>query len=174
MANHVDPNLHVHWELRDILNDHHRVTHVEMKTAPFKNRTFVNRLLWKKLSDAPPTYVWGALPLDAVAYALPDSMHNSDSLRAENTRCVRFTDLDAKTTTVEYVFTLDLRGNFPAWFQVCVFACVREWVRAYALRLCTCAVASARVHGLRARVALEPGAGCAESCRNSTTGIDGL
>jgi hypothetical protein len=122
LENHVDANLHVHWELRDILNDHHRVTHVEMKIPPFQNRVFVNRLLWKKISEAPPTFVWGALPLSDADYALLDS--DSDSLRAENARCVRYEQRPLKSEGMrqhETLFQVDRNGLYDEC-RVCVHA----------------------------------------------------
>jgi len=47
-----DPHVDVHYGVREVRNAHYSVIFNEVKTAPFRNRTFLQAVVWKKLSDA--------------------------------------------------------------------------------------------------------------------------
>jgi hypothetical protein len=85
---------------------------MEKKTEPFLNRTWLLSLVWKKILDAPPTYIWVAAPRDQHAKIAPaDEAH---AIRAVGTRCVRCV-LDGTSTRLEYACALDMGGHLPQW-----------------------------------------------------------
>jgi hypothetical protein len=86
----LDPDIDVRQELLEVKNLHHSVCLSEMKTAPgLRNRTFLGALLWRKISDAPPTYVVVTVPVERHAKHLPqDEAH---AVRAEVRRVFRIT-----------------------------------------------------------------------------------
>jgi hypothetical protein len=53
----MNPVVDVCYEVLEMRSPHHTVVFVEKRTAPFRNRTFVNVLLWQRVSDAPLIYV---------------------------------------------------------------------------------------------------------------------
>jgi hypothetical protein len=67
----LDPDIDVRWELLEVKNLHHSVCLLETKTAPFQNRTFLGALLWRKISDAPPTCIAIGMPIERHATLLP-------------------------------------------------------------------------------------------------------
>jgi hypothetical protein len=87
-------------------------TFFEAKATPFHNRTFLNAILWKQLSDA--QYVWCACPIAAHPSVQPGD--ESHAVRAEVSRCIRLTLIAENATMVEYACTMDLKGHLPKWF----------------------------------------------------------
>jgi hypothetical protein len=61
---HLDPDIDVRYELLEVKNLHHIVCLSEKKTAPFQNRTFLSAILWRKISNAPPTNVVIVVPVE--------------------------------------------------------------------------------------------------------------
>ena len=108
----LDPNVTVRFELIERTNSHQAILYVEMKTAPFKNRTFLNVLVCQKLSDT--VWVWALVPLSSHARIGPQDEKNA--VRAEVMRCFRLTATPLGETLVEHACWLDLRGSFPSWF----------------------------------------------------------
>ena len=106
-----DPNVDVNYGVREVRNAHCSVTFSEVKTAPFRNRTFLQALVWKKLSDA--TYVWCTYPIANHSTVRPSD--ESHAVRAELVRCIRLTRLAHGATRVEYACSVDLKGRFPTW-----------------------------------------------------------
>ena len=119
----TDRSIYVAYEPLALVNAHHTVFFAEAKTPPFKNRTFLTVNLWKKLSDAPPTYVFVTAPKQEMRDSFNFNAHGSrlgpipkpDSVAADIMRCFRLTGLDDGTTRLEYATSLDLRGSFPTW-----------------------------------------------------------
>jgi hypothetical protein len=107
----LDPETDVRDELREVRNLHHIVEFYEGKAAPFKNRTFLNTLMWKQLSDA--QFVWCLSPIADHPMVTPSD--ERDAVRAEAARVLRLTVIAQNVTRVEYACTLDLKGSFPAW-----------------------------------------------------------
>jgi hypothetical protein len=107
----LDPKTDVRDELREVRNLHHIVEFYEGKAAPFKNRTFLNTLMWKQLSDA--QFVWCLSPIADHPTVTPHD--ERDAVRAEGARVLRLTMIAQNVTRVEYACTLDLKGSFPAW-----------------------------------------------------------
>ena len=103
--------LDVFNEIREVKNPHHSVAYYEVKTAPFRNRTFLSSLVWRQLSDQPPTFVWVVVPLKEHPSVRPiDEQH---AVRAEGVRCARATLVGHETTRIEYVCWVDLMGHSP-------------------------------------------------------------
>jgi hypothetical protein len=109
----LNPELNVRQEVLEVMSPHHTVVFTEKKTAPFHNRTFLNVLLWQKVSDTPLTYVWVTVPIEDHAKISPED--EAHAIRAEATRCVRATQTAAGMTRIEYACSLDLKGHFPSW-----------------------------------------------------------
>ena len=107
----LDPKTDVRDELREVRNLHHIVEFYEGKAAPFKNRTFLNTLMWKQLSDA--QFVWCLSPIADHPTVTPHD--ERDAVRAEGARVLRLTMIAQNVTRVEYACTLDLKGSCPAW-----------------------------------------------------------
>jgi hypothetical protein len=109
----LNPAVDVRREVLEVKSPHHTVVFLERKTAPFLNRTFLNALLWQKVSDTPLTFVWVAVPIEHHAKITPeDEVH---AIRAEGTRCIRATQTAGGVTRIEYACSLDLKGHFPSW-----------------------------------------------------------
>ena len=106
----LDPETDVRDELREVRSSHHIVEFYECKLAPFHNRTFLQSLVWKKLSDA--QFIWCLAPIADHPTVTPSD--ESNAVRAEGVRALRFTVIAQNVTRVEYACTLDLKGNFPA------------------------------------------------------------
>jgi hypothetical protein len=109
----LNPKLDVRYETLEVKNCHHIVVLCEMKTAPFLNRTWLNALLWRKVSDSPLTYLWVAVPIDR-----HDKLREEDeahAIRAKGIRSFRLTRISDGETRLEYSCSLDLMGHFPRW-----------------------------------------------------------
>jgi hypothetical protein len=107
-----NPLLHVIWEVREVKNEHHTVIFVEMRMKGLlKNRTFLNVLVWRQVSDSPPTFVWVSSPIRThPSVSVKDEEH---AVRGEGLRCFRLTQLGPNTTKAEWGCALDLRGRVP-------------------------------------------------------------
>ena len=102
-------NVDVRYGVREVRNPHHSVTFNEVKTAPFQNRTFLQAVLWKKLSDT--QFVWCTYPIADHPTVQPSD--ESHAVRAELVRCIRATYLAQGATRLEYACSVDLKGRFP-------------------------------------------------------------
>ncbi len=108
---HLNGDIDVRFELLEVKNLHHIVCLSEMKTSPFQNRTFLGALIWRKISDAPPTYVVIAVPVERHAKLPPqDEAH---AVRAEVRRVFQITGTTDGSAQVKYACLLDLKGRFP-------------------------------------------------------------
>jgi hypothetical protein len=107
-----DPKVDIRFETRQVLNLHHAITFFEVKSpGSLQNRTFLNALMWKRISDT--QYAWCASPI-----ANHPSVERSDerhAVRAEVARCIRLTRISVGVTKVEYACTMDLKGRMPTW-----------------------------------------------------------
>ncbi len=93
---------------------HHTVVFSEMKTAPLRNRTFMGAMFWQKVSDAPASYIWVAVPIkDHPKVTIEQEAH---AVRGEVARCAQLTCISDGLTEMRYVCTADLKGHLPNWF----------------------------------------------------------
>ena len=76
-----------------------------------QNRTFLNMLSWRKVSDYPPTYVWVSSPL--CSHPSVSSEDEKHAVRGFGLRCFRLTELSPNTTKAEWGCALDLGGRVP-------------------------------------------------------------
>ncbi len=107
-----DPHVFVRHGVREVRSAHCTVTFSEAKTAPaLQNRTFLQALVCKKLSDA--QFVWCTYPIADHPTVQPSD--ESHAVRAELVRCIRATYLEEGATRVEYACSVDLKGRFPTW-----------------------------------------------------------
>jgi hypothetical protein len=109
----LNHEVNVRREVLEVRSPHYTVVFLEKKSAPFQNRTFLNALLWQKVSDTPLTYVWVTVPIESHAKIAPED--EAHAIRAEGTRCIRATQTAVGVTRVEYACSLDLKGHFPSW-----------------------------------------------------------
>ena len=104
-----DPSVTVRLECLERPNTHAVVVYIEMKTAPFQNRTFLNLIVCQKLSSS--VWICVAVPQNSHARIGPhDELH---AVRAEATRCFRLTAVSESETLLEYCCWLDLKGSLP-------------------------------------------------------------
>jgi hypothetical protein len=108
-----NPEVDVRREVLEVRNPLHTVIFLEKKPAPFQNRTWLSSLLWQKVSNTPPTYIWVAVPIEHHGkISLEDEAH---AIRAEGVRCIRATQTAPGVTRIEYACSLDLKGHLPRW-----------------------------------------------------------
>ncbi len=107
----LDPNVDVHYGVREVRNAHYTVTFSEVKTAPFRNRTFLQAFVQRKLSET--QFVWCTYPIANHSTVCPSD--ESHALRAEVVRCIRLTRRAHGATRLEYACSVDLKGRFPTW-----------------------------------------------------------
>ena len=91
----------------------HSIVFIELKTPPFKNRTWLTSMVCKRICDDPPTFLWVGVPLDTHPSIRPDDEHHA--IRAEGSRCLRLTSIGPDLTRLEFCASLDLRGSLPQW-----------------------------------------------------------
>jgi hypothetical protein len=105
-------------------NLHHVVAFRQATNKPHRDRTFLNALVWRKISDAPLTYIWAEVPIehhDKLPLASPSSalstmarqssFSRSSSVQAAVTRVALLTRNTAGSTIMEYGCCLDLMGR---------------------------------------------------------------
>ena len=107
----LNRDLYPRYEVREIVNEHHSILFAETRSPPFRPRTLVCSLLWKKVCDEPLTYVWCAVSIDG--HASVSAEDELQAVRADVVRCVKLTALSAHLTKLEVVTSLDPKGNFP-------------------------------------------------------------
>jgi hypothetical protein len=127
---HVDPKVYTRWETTEVKNDHHRVTYCEVRMTPFRSRYFLNSLLWKKVSDSPPTFIWVAVPLASH----PSIATDGDTVCAAVTRCLRMTALTDQVTHVEYASSMHL-GRFTDKFLLPTLTMLPYSLQLYFIKL---------------------------------------
>ena len=118
------PHTHTHAHLPSIAqvlevkSDHHTIILYEGKAAPFRNREFVNALIWKQLSEN--QFVWCSVPV--TDHVIAASAGEGSAVRAEATRCIRLTQIGEGVTTAEYCCSLDLKGLVPTYItnRICI------------------------------------------------------
>jgi hypothetical protein len=96
-------------------NAHHRVTHFETGIAGlagFRNRSFLNVIVCKQLSDKPPTFAWVTAPIERYEGV----RDNVGVVRAECFRFCLLSAVEEHVTRMEYVSWLDLGGAIPKGF----------------------------------------------------------
>ena len=94
-------------------NLHHIVLTKEYRIPPFKARTFVNSVIWQKISDS-------TRPLAYIVISVPANHHLAPhleprSVRAEVRRAFKLTQVGESVTQVEYACSVDLKGIVPHW-----------------------------------------------------------
>jgi hypothetical protein len=107
----LDPTFDVRYEILEVRSLHHIVVFFEIKSPPFQNRTFLQSLIWQKVSDVPLTYVWVNVPIAHHDKVPPEQ--EAHALRALGARSIRCTHLAADVTKIHFACSLDLRGAFP-------------------------------------------------------------
>jgi hypothetical protein len=107
----LDPTLEVRYAILDVKNLHHIVSFYEVKSAPFKNRTFLSSMLWQKVCDAPLTYIWVNVPINRHNKAPPES--EVHAVRAEGSRCLKLTRIRDDLTKIEFACSMDLKMHAP-------------------------------------------------------------
>jgi hypothetical protein len=110
-----DPHIDVISELLDT-GPHYAVTYSEKMSPPIRNRTFLNQLVCKKLSDDPSTYILAVTPLAEHEYVDARLESRGRKIRAEVVRGFRLTLTETDKTRMEYVCFIDLKGRVPSYF----------------------------------------------------------
>jgi hypothetical protein len=100
------------WEILEVKSTHCTVALFETKVSPgFRNRTFLFALLWKKVADAPLTFIWVQVPMKRHDKFF-SSKDDARAVRARCTRCLRATRISADVSRIEYVCAIDAEGHF--------------------------------------------------------------
>jgi hypothetical protein len=109
-----DPKVDVYSKIMHI-NPFHTVTFYEMKSTPFKNRTFLNSIVLKKLSleEEPLALLIAAVPIPSHPAIQVDERH---AVRAEVLRSFKIEFVEDNVTRLTFATTLDLKGNIPTFF----------------------------------------------------------
>jgi hypothetical protein len=107
----LDPELEVRYEILEVKNLHHIVVFYEVRTAPFRNRTFMSSSIWRKVCDAPLTYIWATIPIERHDKVSPEQ--EAHAVRAHGSRCLKLTRLGCNLTRVRFACSLDLKGQIP-------------------------------------------------------------
>jgi hypothetical protein len=109
-----DATRELRYEILEVKNLHHIVVFYERKMAPgFDNRTFLQSLVWRKVSDAPPAFIFVNVATGSHDKVPPE--RESHAVRAEGTRYLRLTQVGDDVTRVDYACALDLKGTLPQW-----------------------------------------------------------
>jgi hypothetical protein len=109
-----NPANDVRSETVQAVNDHHTIIFLRKKQLGFSDRTFLNSVVAKKVSEAPTTFLVAAMPIRShVKITLKDE---AGALRAENCRVFLLTELALRVTRLDYCCSLNLRGRVPQWF----------------------------------------------------------
>ena len=110
----LDPNVQVRLKILEQVNDHHVVDLLEVKTAPFRNRVFITASICKKISGSPsPAFVLVKVPV--AKHKLVTRSSERHSVRGENSGCWRLSLASPNITRMEFVHSVDLKGNLPPW-----------------------------------------------------------
>ena len=105
-----NPKTDVEAELLE-LGHHHAIIYNEIKAPPFRNRTFLNMIVCKKLSDSPLAFWLVVFPL--ASHAKVPQAAEKGKVRGEVNRCFKLTLLEHGNTRMEYVCYLDVKGRVP-------------------------------------------------------------
>jgi hypothetical protein len=111
MLSYWDLRVEPRSEILEVVNEHHIVTFVEHQKPGIQSRTFLNSMIWKRLSSEPLVYDVCIMPIDQHDQIGPADEENT--LRAETMRRYRFTALRPDVTLFEYATWLDLKGHVP-------------------------------------------------------------
>jgi hypothetical protein len=107
-----DPASTVRREMLEVVNEFHTIIYNHKKARGMRDRTFLNALVAKKLSDDPVTYVFVSAPIPG-GHAKISYMDEVRSVRGEVWRCHRLTAVAAGVTQMDYVCSLDMKGLVP-------------------------------------------------------------
>ena len=110
----INAALDVRLDLLEHINDHHAVVFVEKAAAPFDNRTFLNAMVVKELSEDGTQFLFSTAPIASHPRIRPEDERHA--VRGEAMRFWRVTRLTSSQTYIEYAACLDLKGSFPPSF----------------------------------------------------------
>ena len=110
LVSYTNPSQYVRNEVLEDVNDHHRVVFIEVPLG--HNRSFLNALVFKKLSDSPPSYLWVAAPRRSHKGIIKQAQ-DRHTIRGELIRCVRLTASASGITHPNP--KLDLKRRIPRW-----------------------------------------------------------
>ena len=129
-------------------NLHHVVAFRQATNKPHRDRTFLSALVWRRISDAPLTFLWAEVPIEhhdklplaspssaSSAMARQSSSSRSSSVRAAVTRVARLTRTADGSTTMEYGCCLDLAGR-SSRVEMSNSAILTLMLRPYTLQVC--------------------------------------
>ena len=107
----IDPTIFIRSEVVEHANAHHTIIFHRGKATGLSDRTFLNSVVAKRVTDDPPTYMVVGLPI-----AQHDNITPKDekgAVRAENCRAFKLTELAEGITKLEYACSLNLGGSIP-------------------------------------------------------------
>jgi hypothetical protein len=107
----LNPTVFVRSEMLQHVNAHHTTFFIRAKATGISDRTFLNSLVAKKVTDDPPTYLVVGLPIAQHDKITPKD--EKGAVRGENCRAFKLTEVAPGVTKVEYTCSLNLRGSIP-------------------------------------------------------------
>ena len=114
----LKPTIDVRTFVQEV-NERHTIVFYEKKLlgyeTVFRNRTFLNSLVAKKISTdpEPAVFVVASVPITSHPAVAPDE---KNLVRAEYIRCFKLTLVGPALTKLNYTCWIDLKGHFPMWF----------------------------------------------------------
>ena len=101
-------------EILEVPNLHHLVLGCEMKLhGCLANRIFLASLVWRKVCDAPPTFIWAFVPIDRHDRLPPEQ--EAHTVRGSTSRYLRLTQISEHVTHLDYACYIDFKGTVPKW-----------------------------------------------------------
>jgi hypothetical protein len=107
----IDPTVFIRSEAVEHANAHQTITFIRCKATGLSDRTFLNSVVAKRVTDDPPTYVVVSLPIAQHDKITPKD--EKGAVRAEACRAFKLTEVAAGTTKLEYTCSINLRGYIP-------------------------------------------------------------
>jgi hypothetical protein len=107
-----DPTFDIRSEMVARVNAHHTIVFNRKKLGSgLSDRTFLNSLIAKKVSENPTTYLMVVVPIPQHTKITPKD--EAGAVRAENFRIFRFAEVAPGRSKTDFVCSLDLHGLVP-------------------------------------------------------------
>ena len=106
----ADPNT-LRSEHLETVHSWHSITFVRCHLPPIQDRTFLMSMVAERVAAEPPTYEMVIVPVQK--HSLIGRSDEAGTVRGENFRCYRLTELVPGKTKLEFVCSLDLKGWVP-------------------------------------------------------------
>ncbi len=86
---------------------------MRVKAQGIRDRTFLNSVVAKQVTEDPPTFVVAVVPIPSHENLKISQKDEAGAVRGENCRSFLLTELAPGVTKLEYGCSLDLKGRIP-------------------------------------------------------------